>query len=346
MSLNDRVNDEVVKKLAALHQVSPRSPEKAVIGRAEFLKEAQSIARTVSKPEERRPNRWMGALQSLFVNSRKEHSPMVSPLAMILIVMSLLFGGSGLTVAGAQSSLPDQPLYGLKLLSEEARLILTSSAETKLQLQLEFADRRSSEIQNLIEGGLLPSDLTQNRYQAHVEQTLQLASDMPEEQAIQAMEQIRLRLRHQQQAFLNLNPNTNPQCGAVVARIRQMLQQHLQWVEEGLADPVRLRARMRQHLWQQPQPDTNDGATIPSPVSITGMPGGSGMGGGNPWTPGTPTPGGGYGPGMGNSGGMGGNPWTEGTPTPGSSYGPGPGPMTTQSGPQPTPGMGGGGNHH
>src|SRR5512146_565 len=113
MSLNDRIESEVVKKLAVLRQVPPRSGEKAAAGRAAFLEEAQQISATVSKTGERRPNGWMHAIRSFFTIHRKEHSPMVSTLATIMIVVSLVLGGGGLTVAGAQSSQPDQPLYAV-----------------------------------------------------------------------------------------------------------------------------------------------------------------------------------------------------------------------------------------
>jgi hypothetical protein len=271
---------------------------------------------------------------------------MFSPIVTILIAISLVLGGGSLTVVGAQSSQPDQPLYGVKLLSEDARLQLTSNAQTAFQLQLEFADRRAAEIQTMFQNGKVPSASVQNRYQIQVEQTIRLAAGMPESQAVQALEQVRLRLQNQQQAFLQLNPGANPQAEAARTRLQQMIQQRLQWVEEGLADPAMLRQKL-----QQQQHNGNDGQGNPAQLGLTAMPGNPDMSSGNPWTTGTPTPGSGYGPGPGtgectsftpNAGGMGGNPWTTGTPTPGSSYGGGMGgnPWTTGT---PTPGSSYGG---
>ncbi len=349
MSLNEGLDPELVKKLDTLRVTAPRSAEKAALGRAAFLEQAQRITRAVSKTGERRPNGWMHALQSIFTVPRKEHSPMFSPLITILVAVSLVLGGGSLTVVGAQSSQPDQPLYGVKLLSEQARLQLASNTETALQLQLEFTERRAAEIQAMFQAGKVPSDAIQNRYQSQVEQVMRLAVGMADPQAIQALEQIRLRLQSQLQAFLQPRPNAIPQVKAALERVRQMIQQHLQWVEEGLADPSRLRNQLQQQ--QKLQPGGNGGPARPSPMGSTAMPGNPGMGGGNPWTTGTPTPGSGYGPGPGTGectsctpgiGGMMGNPWTTGTPTPGSGYGDGMGgnPWTTGT---PTPGSGYGG---
>ncbi len=367
MSLNEGLDPELKKKLAFLQHTPPRTSEKAALGKAAFLAQAQALAGAVSKSVERRPNGWIQALQSIFAVPRKEHSPMFSPLATILIAISLVLGGGGLTIAGAQSSQPDQPLYGVKLLSEEARLQIAANTETVLQLRLEFTDRRAAEIKAIFQNGKVPSGIVQNRYQNQVEQTMRLAVNMPDPQAVQALEEVRLHLQNQQQAFLKLNPNANPQAEAALSALQQMIQQHLQWIAEGIADPAVLRLRLQQQQNQNP--------------GGIGGPGNPGMGGGSPMHTGTLIPGSGYGPGPGaggcssctpNTGGMMGNPWTTGTPSPGSGYGPGPGPMPTQTmgggsgngmgpgpmpyqtpgsgpgmgpGPQPTSGMGGGMHH-
>ncbi len=366
MSLNEGLDPDLGKKLAALRYTPPRSVEKAALSRTAFLEQAQSLTGAVSISGERRPNGWMHALQSIFAVPRKEHSPMFSPLVTILIVISFVLGGGSLTVVGAQSSQPDQLLYTVKLLSEDARLQLAPGAQTALQLQLEFTDRRAAEIQMMFQNGKTPSEVIQNRYQNQIEKALRLAVGMADPQAIQALEQVRLHLQNEQQAFLQLNPNANPQSENALTRLKQMVQLHLQWLEEGLADPAGLRQQLGQQMEHKPahQPDGNGGQGNPSQMGMTAMPGNPGVGGGHPWTNGTPTPGSGYGPGIGtgsctactpnagNAGGMMGNPWTTGTPTPGSGYGPGPGPMPTQStgagtgggmGPMPTSGMGGGG---
>jgi hypothetical protein len=61
------------------------------------------------------------------------------------LTLLLLLGTLGISVAAAQSSLPGQPLYGLKRQSEELRLQLAPSAEQQAELRLQFAGRRLEE---------------------------------------------------------------------------------------------------------------------------------------------------------------------------------------------------------
>ena len=63
----------------------------------------------------------------------------------VAIVLVLLLAGSG-TVAAASDSMPDQPLYPIKIASEQVRLVLTPSTLGKAELYANLADKRVSEI--------------------------------------------------------------------------------------------------------------------------------------------------------------------------------------------------------
>ncbi len=71
-------------------------------------------------------------------------------LAAGMAVAFLLLGGS---VAASAGSLPDEPLYPVKLAVESAQLALAPSAETRAELSLRFADRRLQEVQQAAEQG-------------------------------------------------------------------------------------------------------------------------------------------------------------------------------------------------
>jgi hypothetical protein len=348
MNLKSDTDPELMRKLSLLQATSPRDPEKEKIGRAAFLAGAQEFAGAVTQPEKRRHNGWMHALQSIFSIRRKEHSPMFSAFATALLIVSLILGGGGITVAAAQNSQPDQALYSLKVWSEEARLDLSAGSQAEYQLALQFANRRADEIQALVQAGGIPPQTVQTRYQAQVEQAIQFAMNLPDEQAAKALQQIRSNLQVQQQAFLELQVNGSPMAEAAMLQTRQMLQERLQWVEVGLTDPAQLRDQLRKQ----------DRLNSPTPVNQSTQLA-PGTGSGNPWTTGTPTPGSEYGPGQGtgdcetctpSGSGQGSNPWTTGTPTPGSGYGPGQGTgdcetctpgSSNHTGPQPTQMQGG-----
>ncbi len=63
----------------------------------------------------------------------------------VAIVLVLVLAG-GSTVVVASNSMPDSPLYSVKLATEEARLMLTPSEIGKARLCAEFVDRRVEEI--------------------------------------------------------------------------------------------------------------------------------------------------------------------------------------------------------
>jgi hypothetical protein len=70
----------------------------------------------------------------------------------VAVVLVLVLGGGG-TVFAAGSSMPDSPLYSVKLATEEARLSLTLSQMGKARLCAETADQRVEEIAYMAEKG-------------------------------------------------------------------------------------------------------------------------------------------------------------------------------------------------
>jgi len=309
--------------LNTLRDQPQRDAQNAARGRAAFLEQAQKIAvgMPVSTRANARHNRWMHAIRSVLSIPKKEKIPMFGTLSTIILVITLILGGGGITVAAAQQSLPDEGLYAVKTWSENTRVRLTGNEETQLQLALDFAARRGEEIQAMLQAGRVPSAAVQERMQLHYENALRLAFEQPIEQKTQSLERIHAQLRQQEQQFLDLAVPPGPQGETFLVRTRTMLRDRLQLCEDAIHNPAATREQLRNQ-------NQNGGAVSPSAP---------GMGPfktqpGNPWTTGTPTPLSGYGPGPGPSmtgtpaGSGGNNPWVEGTPTPGSGYGPGPGP--------------------
>jgi hypothetical protein len=66
-------------------------------------------------------------------------------LTMVAVVLAILVVGSG-TVVAANSSMPDQPLYPVKLATEKVQLAFTPSKISKAELYAKLADRRVAEI--------------------------------------------------------------------------------------------------------------------------------------------------------------------------------------------------------
>lgn len=71
----------------------------------------------------------------------------------VLIVLSLLFGGTGAAMVASQDSLPGDALYRIKTVGEDTQFRLTIRPEAKLELALKYANRRLAEASAFAEMG-------------------------------------------------------------------------------------------------------------------------------------------------------------------------------------------------
>ena len=90
---------------------------------------------------------WFDTLIFAFQRNRRKY--VLNILVVVLIGMTALFGGGAAVVLAAQDSMPDEALYPVKTLSEDARLSFTASDQMQLDLILDYTDRRISEILTL-----------------------------------------------------------------------------------------------------------------------------------------------------------------------------------------------------
>ena len=155
----DNVLDECLERLLAkggtVEQCLRSFPEHA--DELEPLLETALAAKKASaiqpRPEFRDRARYQfyAALQE---RERKRSRPFFSwgwqPqwVAAVAIVLVLLLAGSG-TVAAASGSMPDEPLYPVKLATEQVQLVLTPSALGKAELYAKLADKRVLEIASM-----------------------------------------------------------------------------------------------------------------------------------------------------------------------------------------------------
>ncbi len=304
MEEDDEISPELLVQLEKLLKVDERDPKAAAFGKVTFIDQARNFKAPVSVDENRRHKNWNQKSISNQHWLRKERKPVMSTLAAIIMAVSLLLGGSGVTVAAAQASLPDDVLYDIKLLSEEAYMSLQTTPASQFNVALDLVDRRLNEISDLYVSDEVPSDETQTRLREQIEESITLALNLPQEQVIMAFEQIQTRLQTEQQNLAQIQNQGNDQAIAAMFQTQNMIQERVQILDNG----IKTYSQTQNQTGAPDQPGTGMG------LSPTGE-----MGGGNPWTSGTPTPGSSYGPGENN------NPWTNDTPSPGSSYGPGDG---------------------
>lgn len=321
---DDLLDPLIEEKLGTLWPVLPRDAETARRGRANFLAEAQSLAQAVSIRPQRRHNGWIDLFRTMF--NRKESSPMLATLTSVLLIVSILLGGTGATVYAAQGSLPDQPLYTLKTLTENLRMHLNSDPEAQMDLDLAFVDRRVGEMVTLSLRGNPPPDAVVERLELHLNHTLQHAAGLDDERFPPAAERIQRQLQAQEQALIRAREQAASPAQAQLTRAQEMVHLRLRLVEDGLRDPLTLRERLRdqEHLRLHAGTAMPPGEEHQGPHQTQA---GSGYGPG-PVPTHEPAPGSGYGPGPEETAqpgsGYGRGPKMTASPDPGESYGPGP----------------------
>lgn len=212
-----------------LKKTSARDPQDEATGRANFMAQARTLKNVVVTPKPRR---------SFLPSFPKGVS--FATAAVTALVSVLLFGGAGTTVYAAQESLPNSSLYPVKTLSEDARLLIAAEPQTKLDLLLEFIQRRVSEITELNARQVAPPDIVEKRLQDHIDEAVSLSADLPDADKSQALERVLATIQKQQATLAAVQARVAVPAKPVIQRVQEMLQAKRSRVETGLQDPASL----------------------------------------------------------------------------------------------------------
>ncbi len=198
----------------------------------------------------------------------------MTTVAMVLLMLSLAFGGSGAAVFAAQDAMPTDPLYGIKLATEDVRINAENNAQTRIELTLEFANRRMNEIATMANSGVVPPAAVMERQQMQIQTALRDAADVDDP----AMKQILLRtqtmLQEQVQITEMLRVHAPDSITPILERVRERLRLQLQLTDLGLHDPQHFRTQMRQATREQSQERQKEQQpTIqPKPTAVSPQP--------------------------------------------------------------------------
>lgn len=255
----------IQERLDELKPVPARHPQAAARARARFM------AQAVSAGEVQRHKGWT----SIF---RKEQFAM-NMIISVLVIAGLLFGG-GATVNAAQDDLPNQPLYGLKVWSEELSLRLQNEPEPQADRLMDLSRGRIQEMTALAEAGQAIPDQVRQRLEQHIHQALQLCSTMDDPALDRTLLRLRDHLQEQDRDLEQLQLHAGQNAGAVLEQTRSMLRQRIQIVEAGLLDHEMFRNAARNGFrYQQedeitPPAQNKNGQPISVPGKETTEPGG------------------------------------------------------------------------
>ena len=311
------MNDHIELERQIRERLEEIKPVPARDARAAYRARMQFLAKAVSASEEARHKGW----SSIFRKERFAMNVMIS----ILVIAGLLFGG-GATVNAAQDDLPNEPLYSLKMWTEDLSLQARSDPEQKVDRLMELAQVRIHEMARLADAGQTVPDQTRLRLEQHIHQALQLCSTLDDNALDQALLQIRDRLQQQDRDMEQLQLHAPQDVQPVLAQTRTMLQQRLRLVDEGLVDHEMFRIAARTGFrygqeedvtppvqngngGQNGQPTSIPAGPNPDPGGASSGPGGPNVDPNGPNHTATPSAtGGGSGPaGSGSGGGSGGN---------------------------------------
>jgi len=183
----------------------------------------------------------------------------------ILVVAGLLFGG-GATVRAAQDDLPNEPLYAVKMWTEDLSLRFMDNGEDKVNRLMELSQIRIQEMDQLVKAGEPIPDQVRLRLEDHIRQALQICVNLDDPTLERALLQIRDRLQQQDRDMAQQQLHTQEQLQLQTqeqlqqqTQTRTMLHERLQMVEEGLHN----RELFREQVQNNFQYGQNDEVTPP-----------------------------------------------------------------------------------
>lgn len=217
------------ERLEKLREVPTRSPEATARGRANYLASVRQLslesaagnkrfaAQAVPLPPLQRFNGW---LNSLFRAPGGQRLSLAVALATLVLTLALLLGSAGVTVYAAQSSLPSDFLYPVKILSEDVLLDLTSDPQAHFDLLLDFSDRRVNEIVTLVaEGETIPDEVV-TRLETQDDATLLLLASMDESKRPDELLKAKIRKLDQDRLLGQIRANAPDNIEKIVSEIR------------------------------------------------------------------------------------------------------------------------------
>ena len=235
---NENIDPRLFDLLEELKPVASRDSHTAARGRTQFLTEAVSLR------EKQRHSGW-----TVFPFKEKFAMKLI---VSTLVIVGLLFGG-GATVSAAQDDLPNQPLYPVKLMSEDVQLWFVSDPVHKVNMLIEQAQTRIQEMETLAAQGTIPPQDIAVRAQERIQRALQIVAQLDPAAQIPVLQQIQTRLQTQDQQMLHLEQGMCTECVPVLQQTHQMLQLQLREVENGLGDPNALQDQTQTQTQNQTQ---------------------------------------------------------------------------------------------
>jgi len=272
MTRAEKERDEFGKKaLAPLRSAPLLDSEDQAVEREKFLLHGENLRKNmvpgISSIQSKQPK------HAFTVRIGKINFPIYKALAIVLLVL-VFITASSITVYAEQRSLPGEPLYTIKSASEDIRLAMTVSPQARLDLTLDFTNRRLGEIQGLLSKGKPLPDQASNRYQNELDEALQLAAQLNDQQLETALNEIKIHAGGQGMTIQELIASLPDQAYPAIIHLQQRLQEQVQLSTFGEDNPQGFRKEMQERAQNRHGPKKSDTSDEPggTPILTTASP--------------------------------------------------------------------------
>jgi len=200
------------------------SPQANALGRRRLLEAVARKARQKAAPSRLRAKRPFLRWPSLPGWQVSRLSFRVASAALVLAIALASLG----TVNAAADSLPDSPLYAVKLATERVQLALALSPESKARLHLSFAGRRLWEVHTQAELGKPISPVALEGMRSETEQALAVIAKAPQPEAWRLLHSFIALTEKQQETLEELSAEVLPPVRETVAEAIEDVQEKRQ----------------------------------------------------------------------------------------------------------------------
>lgn len=161
-----------------------------------------------------------------------------------MLALALSAGGAGTAALAAQGSQPNDLLYPVKLFSEDVGLALAADPQAQIDVLLEQAQVRTTEMAQLAAQGQSIPEAVPLRLQTHLETALQTAARLGDPQMQAALAKIRAQVQTQAQLMAQALDNAPAEVGTRLQTAERAMIQTRDLCDLGLSDPELLRERL------------------------------------------------------------------------------------------------------
>jgi uncharacterized membrane protein YgcG len=253
------------EQMSALSSAPALPADALAARRRQFLSTARAYKRQTTSTN---PLRRLGA--RVWPMPRAGQPALLPALARAVIAFVLVLSLMGGMVAAAQSSLPDSPLYGIKLTAEDARLALTREPAQQAALAMTFASERAREMERLAVAQRPMGRQVSIRLQNQLDAALSAAARAPEPEMLRALDKVRTIAQAQAHALAQAQLDAPPEASTqdALRQAEQAMAQAQRQAESGLADPNAFRKRYGRQPGVPGQP-TPEATATPQPPTPT-----------------------------------------------------------------------------